>query len=100
MTLRRIQVLAIAVVLSTLLLPSGVAQPAARTSTATITAPAAKWTWQGCWTQFSAGTCRDIYSDDQGNYYICKECGTTGNPGPSKCNPISQATLASGFWCS
>ena len=92
MTLRRIRVLAFAAVLSTLVLTSGVAQPTA--------APAANWTWEGCWTQFSAGPCRDVYRDAQGNFWICKACGTTGNPGPGKCNPISTATLASGFWCS
>jgi hypothetical protein len=100
MTLRRIQVLAVAVFLSTLLLASGVAQPTGHNSAARNTAPAAKWTFEGCWTQFAAGTCRDVFRDDQGNHWICKECGTTGNPGPGKCNPISQATLASGFWCS
>src|SRR5215204_1608008 len=31
---------------------------------------------------------------------VCKDCGTTGNPGPGKCSPISQATLNSGLWCS
>ena len=60
---------------------------------------AAKWTFQDCWTQFSSRPCRDIFRDDQGNSWICNECGT-GNPGPGKCNPISQATLASGFGCS
>ena len=101
MTLRRIQVLAVAVVLFTLLLVSGVAQPVSRNSaTRNAVAPAAKWTFEGCWTQFSAGPCRDVFRDDQGNFWICRDCGTTGNPGPGKCNPISQATLASGFWCS
>ena len=100
MTLRKIQVFAVAMVLSTLFLASGVAQPTGRNSAARIAAPAAKWTFEGCWTQFSAGTCRDVFRDDQGNHWICKECGTTGNAGPGKCNPISQATLASGFWCS
>ena len=96
MTLRRIQLLAVAMVLSTLLLTSGVGG----NSTARSSAPSAKWTFEGCWTQFSAGPCRDIFRDDQGDFWICRACGTTGNPGPGKCNPISQATLASGFWCS
>ncbi len=95
MTLRKIQALTVAVILSTLLLASDVARPTNRNSAST-----AKWTFEGCWTQFISGPCRDIFRDDQGNYYICKDCGTTGNPGPGKCNPISQATLASGFWCS
>lgn len=100
MTLRRIKVLVVAVVFSTLLLASGVAQPAHRNTAARNAMPAAKWTFEGCWTQFASGPCRDVFRDDQGNYWICKDCGTTGNPTPGKCNPISQATLASGFWCS
>jgi len=93
MTLRRIKVLAVAMVFSTLLLASGAARPAHRNS-------AARWTFEGCWTQFVSGPCRDVFHDDQGNFWICKDCGTTGNPSPGKCSPISQATLASGFWCS
>jgi hypothetical protein len=100
MILRRIQIWAVAVVLFTLLLVSGVAQPTGRSSAARSAASPAKWTFEGCWTQFSAGPCRDVFRDDQGNSWICRDCGTTGNPGPGKCNPISQATLASGFWCS
>ena len=95
MTLRRIKVLAVAVVFSTLLFASGMAQPAARN-----VLPAARWTFEGCWTQFAAGPCRDVFRDDQGNFWICKDCGTTGKPTPGKCSPISPATLASGFWCS
>ena len=107
MSLRRIQVSAVAVVFFTLLLASGVAQPTSHNAVAgkSVTAkasmkPAASWTFEGCWTQFSTGTCRDVFRDQQGSYWICRECGTTGNPSPGKCNPISQATLASGFWCS
>lgn len=115
MTLRRIQLSAVAVVLFTLFFVSGVTQPtgvaqptdrraAPRSTTTSKTSsaalPAASWTFEGCWTQFSAGPCRDIFRDQQGNTWICRACGTTGNPSPGKCNPISQATLASGFWCS
>ena len=96
MTLRKIQTFAFAAVLSMLLLASGMAQP-----TGTHPAsPVANWTFEGCWTQFSAGPCRDVFRDNNGNFWSCKACGTTGNPGPGKCNPISSATLASGFWCS
>ena len=91
MTLRRIQLLAVAVVLFILFLAPGVAQP---------TPASADWIFEGCWTQFSAGPCRDVFRDAQGNYYICRDCGTTGKPGPGKCSPISQTTLNSGFWCS
>jgi hypothetical protein len=108
MSLRRIQVSAVAVVFFTLSLASGIAQPTGRdavvrrsgTTKASSIRSAANWTFEGCWTQFPAGTCRDVFRDNQGNFWICKECGTTGNPSPGKCSPISQATLASGFWCS
>ncbi len=101
MTLRRIQLSAFATVLFTLFLSPGVAQhtrPEAAMRNATMNA--ASWTFEGCWTQFSAGPCRDVFRDQQGNFWICRQCGTTGNPSPGKCSPISQATLASGFWCS
>ena len=108
MTLRRIQLAAVAVVLFTCFFASGVAQPTSRDATGRNAATTngcwpggrVNWTFEGCWTQFPAGTCRDVFRDQQGNYWICRECGTTGNPGPGKCSPISQATLASGFWCS
>lgn len=108
MTLRRIQFLIVAAVLFIVFLSSGVAQPtgsSAARATAAITKgssvqPAADWIFEGCWTQFQAGPCRDVFRDQQGNYWICRACGTTGKPGPGKCDPISQATLASGFWCS
>jgi hypothetical protein len=106
MTLRRIQLSLLAVIFSTLFLGSGLTQSATRPSVAPDTAAAkassapANWTFEGCWTQFASGPCRDVFRDQQGGYWICRDCGTTGNPGPGKCNPISQATLASGFWCS
>ncbi len=107
MSLHRIQVSAIAIVFFTIL-ASGPAQSnsgdaAIRSPViieASSTAPAANWIFEGCWTQFSSGPCRDIFRDQEGNDWICRECGSTGKPGPGKCNPISQATLASGFWCS
>jgi hypothetical protein len=108
MTLRRIQISAVAVVLFTFFFASSEAQPAGRDaavpSAATMknssVAPAANWTFSGCWTQFSSQPCRDVFVDQEGNHWICRACGTTGKPGPGKCNPISQATLASGLWCS
>lgn len=101
MTLRKIQLAAVAVILFTLFLSSGVAQPTARdVASNSATTKAANWTFSGCWTQFSSQPCRDIFVDPQGNHWICRECGTTGKPGPGKCNPISPATLASGLWCS
>ena len=105
MTIRRIQFSAVSVVLFTLFLSSGFAQPTDRVNAVpnariTKASPAANWTFSGCWTQFSSGPCRDIFRDQQGNAWICRQCGTTGNPGPGKCNPISDATLNSGLWCS
>lgn len=105
MTLRRIQLSAVAVVLFMLLLGSGLVQPtgsvaAGRNAGTTKAAPATTWTFEGCWTFFSAGPCRDVFRDEQDNFWICRACGTTGTPSPSKCSPISQATLNIGFWCS
>lgn len=97
MTLRKIQILVNAVVLCMFVLASS---PSATTTKNSSVAPAANWTFSGCWTQFSSQPCRDIFVDQQGQHYICRECGTTGKPGPGKCNPISNATLASGLWCS
>lgn len=107
MTFRRVRFLVVALILSALFLASGVAQPVSKSvapgheATASAkAAPAANWTFEGCWTQFSAGPCRDIYRDAQGGYWICGGCGTTHNPGPGKCSQISSQTLATGFWCS
>ena len=104
MTFRRIQLAAVAVILFTLFLVSGVAQPVdrvvVRSGALMKVRPPANWTFEGCWTRFSAGPCRDIFRDQEGNAWICRDCGTTGKPGPGKCSPISQATLNSGFWCS
>lgn len=113
MTLRRIQFSAVAFVLFTLLLTSGVAQPTVRNAAVRNTAvrkslttkhspirSTADFTFEGCWTRSSAGTCRDVFRDENGNYWICRDCGTTGKPSPGKCTPISQGTLALGFWCS
>ena len=108
MTLRRIQISAVAVILFTCFLASSVAQPprhdAAIPGEATTknasAPPVADWSFSGCWTQFSSQPCRDVFVDQQGTHWICRQCGTTGKPGPGKCNPISQSTLASGLWCS
>jgi hypothetical protein len=103
MTFRRIQLTAVAIVLSTFFLSSPstdrdvVAGNAAKASSATR---AIQFTFEGCWTQFAQGPCRDVYRDQDGGYWICRDCGTTGNPTPGKCSPISSATLARGFWCS
>lgn len=107
MSLRRIQLTAIGLVFFTFFFASFVAQSTSEAAIAkpvptinAAAAPAANWVFEGCWTQFSAGPCRDVYRDQQGNYWICGGCGTTSNPGPGKCSQISPATLARGFWCS
>ena len=109
MTFRRVQFFVVTLILSALFLTSGVGQPVgesaapgrgAAASAKAAPAPAANWTFEGCWTQFPAGTCRDIFRDQQGGYWICRECGTTGNPGPGKCSQISQQTFATEYWCS
>ena len=64
------------------------------------TALASGWTYSGCWTRTTGGTCYDIYRDSSGQAWICKACGTTKGPGPGKCNKISQAELDAGRWCS
>lgn len=104
MTFRTIQISVVAGVLFTLSLassgtPTGESANAPSAIT-TSTAPTADWTFSGCWTRFSSQPCRDVFVDQQGQHWICKACGTTGKPGPGKCDPISQATLNSGLWCS
>jgi len=59
-----------------------------------------KRTFVGCWTFYSAGPCRAVYVDTNGNHYLCGQCDSTGNPGSGSCSPISQQTLAQGYWCS
>jgi len=103
MTLRRIQLTAVAVVLSTFFFVSPSTHHDAVAGNS-VKAPSAtggnQFTFEGCWTQFVQGPCRDVFRDQNGGYWICRDCGTTGNPTPGKCTPISSATLASGFWCS
>ena len=93
MTLRRIKLSAVVVVLFTCFFSGATTKNSAAR-------PPANWTFSGCWTQFSSQPCRDVFVDQEGGHWICKQCGTTGKPGPGKCNPISSATLASGLWCS
>ena len=55
------------------------------------------WVYQGCWTQFSAGTCYDVYSDSSGNYWRCARCRTTTKPSTKTCIRVTPST---GLWCS
>ncbi len=63
-------------------------------------APVASWTHQGCWTPRSGSPCVDVYRDGSGQLWLCKACGTTGNPSPGKCSKTTQAQLDRGLWCS
>ena len=102
MTFRRIQFTAVAVVLSTFFFASPYTHRDATGNSVTVEASSTgnQYTFEGCWAQSISGPCRDIFRDQNGGYWICRDCGTTGNPTPGKCSPISSATLASGFWCS
>jgi hypothetical protein len=54
------------------------------------------WTFQGC-AQLRPWTgCSDVFSDRNGDLWICGPCGTTKNPGPGKCRLFSDT----GLWCS
>jgi len=70
-----------------------------QTSEATVKG-GSDFVFEGCWAYFPAGPCYDIYRDSQGDYWICSKCGETKKPGPKTCNPISEQTLARGYWCS
>lgn len=62
---------------------------------------AAAWTNLGCWKSRPwLTTCLDVFRDDTGALYICKACGTTGNPSKGKCRQTTQAELDAGTWCS
>jgi hypothetical protein len=114
MNFNKIRLSVVAGVFAVLFIALGAAQPSGLSAAARPDVPSkvmsaaaspaaplvANWVHWGCWTQFSAGTCRDIYRDPQGDYWICRACGTTGSPGPSKCSRISPQTLQTGFWCS
>lgn len=62
--------------------------------------PVANWTFSGCWSPGLGRPCVDVYRDANGDPWICKACGTTGNPSPGKCRRTSQAELDAGRWCS
>ena len=114
MTFRKIRLSAVAAIFSLLFIAGVVVEPAdksaasAHAASAEVTAakasPAAplqsNWVHWGCWSYFPAGGCRDIYRDPQGDYWICRACGTTTKPGSKTCSRISTQTLATGYWCS
>lgn len=57
--------------------------------------PGSGFTFEGCFTFFPAGPCRDVFRDSDGTLWICKDCGTTKKP-PGGCSVLT----GSGFWCS
>jgi hypothetical protein len=57
-------------------------------------APSSELTFEGCFTFFPAGPCRDVFRDSSGTLWICKDCLTTKNP-PHGCSVLT----GSGFWC-
>ena len=58
---------------------------------------ASNWTWYGC-IQLGS-TCYDVYSDAGGTLWVCKACGTTGNPSPGKCRKLTPYEIANSRWC-
>jgi hypothetical protein len=63
--------------------------------------PVASWTLLGCWRSRPwVTTCYDVFRDEAGVLYVCKACGTTGNPSKGKCRQTTQAELDGGTWCS
>ena len=98
MTLRSIQLSVVAFVLFICFFAIGLA-PVGSEAAKPVASPTT-WVFEGCWEQYQIGPCKDVYTDEQGNYWICKDCGTTGNPGPGSCSLTSLAALNRGFWCS
>jgi hypothetical protein len=56
------------------------------------------WTFAGC--IFLGGSCKDVFIDSAGAYWVCKACGTTNNPGPGKCRKLTAYELQNALWCS
>lgn len=75
--------------------------PIVETAPAPAPQAAGSWTFQGCWRPTNGSQCLDVYTDANGNYYICKACGTTRNPSGGKCSPTTVTFLNTrGLWCS
>lgn len=65
------------------------------TARALMAPPGSGFTFEGCFTFFPAGPCRDVFRATDGTLWICKDCGTTKKP-PGGCSVLT----GSGFWCS
>ena len=59
---------------------------------------AANWLFVGCISLNSV--CYDVFQDNAGALWVCKECGQTKNPGPNKCRRLSQYEIDHSLWCS
>lgn len=57
------------------------------------------WVFEGCFQPPNNSKCYDVYNRN-GAYWICKECGTTGQPNETKCRPMTGYEQAFGLWCS
>ena len=58
----------------------------------------ANWTHVGCISL--NGTCYDVFQDNAGSLWVCKECGQTNHPGPGKCRRLTQYEINNNPWCS
>ena len=59
---------------------------------------AANWMHVG-WISLS-GKCYDVFQDNSGDLWVCKQCFQTGNPSPGKCRRLTQYELDHALWCS
>lgn len=59
----------------------------------------AGWVFEGCFQPPNQTPCYDAYRHN-GAYWICKACGTTGQPDETKCRPMTGYEQAFGLWCS
>lgn len=59
---------------------------------------AANWMHVGCISR--NGVCYDVFQDNSGSLWVCKQCFQTGNPGPGKCRRLTQYEINNALWCS
>lgn len=57
------------------------------------------WVFEGCFQPPNNSQCYDVYNRN-GAYWICKACGTTGQPNETKCRRMTGYEQAFGLWCS
>lgn len=58
----------------------------------------ANWMHVGCISL--GGTCYDVFQDNSGALWVCKQCNQTGNPSPGKCRRLTQYEINNNPWCS